>query len=249
MKQTTRMALAGLLALSGSTHAASFDCAKVQARVEKMICADAELSKLDDDMAVAYTTAREVGGDEASLLTTQRQWQKERNSCANALCVKNIYSTRLSSLASAVNSKRAHIEEYSTASRKTGNSNQKICTEISDTLLRISKLPPQSYVDPFYVDSIEMGGRTYGYQGVDLDGDGKADKIEQSCGSPSDGTCTLYVTLSSGGGYEVEEEIFHVMRFESRYYVLVGHPSLMKNHTRRMYALSAKGAELICKSF
>lgn len=248
MKQITWIVLTWLV-LGCPAHAASFDCARAETKVEKLICADAELSKLDEDLAAAYTAAREVRGNEASLRTTQRQWQKERNSCTDAQCVKNSYSTRLSSLANEVNSKQASVETLPTASRKKGNSNQEICTVVSDTLMRISKLPPQSYEDPFYVDSIEIGGRSYSYQSVDLDGDGKADKVEQSCGSPSDGTCTLYVALSSGGGYEVDEEIFHVMHVESKYYLLVGHPSSMKNHRRRMYALSAKGAELVCKSF
>ena len=135
------------------------------------------------------------------------------------------------------------------ASRNPLKANQKVCADVGNALRRISNMPPHSYFDPLYVDSIEAGGRSYAYQNVDLDGDGRPDLVEQSCGSPSDGTCTLNVTLSTGAKYEVNDQIFHVMRFESKYYVLVGHSSSMKNHRRRLYALSATGAQLVCKSF
>jgi uncharacterized protein len=37
--------------------AASFDCASAAARIEKLICADAELSRLDDMLAADYRQA------------------------------------------------------------------------------------------------------------------------------------------------------------------------------------------------
>ena len=230
MKST--LCLMGCLMLPCATWAASFDCSRAQTKVEKLICSDAELSKLDEDLAIAYKTALKASDFPTSLRlqSNQKQWLKKRDDCTAERCVKNSYEARLSSLENSINSKQAGIENSPELAQKTGASNQKICTEVSDTLLRISKLPPQHYVDPFYVDSIEISGRTHSYQNVDLDGDGKFDKVEQSCGSPSDGTCTLYVSLSSGGGYELNEEIFHLMRVRSRYFVLVGHPSAMKNH-------------------
>lgn len=127
--------------------------------------------------------------------------------------------------------------------------NQKICADMGNTLRRISSMQPHSFKDRLHVDSVETGGRSYAYQNVDLDGDGKPDDVKQSCGSPSDGTCTLYVTLSTGGGYEVDEDIFAVIRFRANYYVLVGDTYPKRNTHRRMYALSGKGAELVCKSF
>ena len=39
------------IACAGIAHAASFDCAKAHSKVEKMICVDAELSRLDDDLS------------------------------------------------------------------------------------------------------------------------------------------------------------------------------------------------------
>jgi uncharacterized protein len=56
MKKVKWIVLGGLV-LQGAAQAASFDCAKAQSKVEKIICADAELSKLDEDLATAYWLA------------------------------------------------------------------------------------------------------------------------------------------------------------------------------------------------
>jgi uncharacterized protein len=81
-----------------SVQAASFDCAKAQTKVEKLICSDAELSKLDEYLATAYTKALKVDGKSAEVRNAQRQWVKERNSCIDVACVKHTYAARISSL-------------------------------------------------------------------------------------------------------------------------------------------------------
>lgn len=93
MKNFKWMGLA-VLVLSGAVQAASFDCAKAQSKVEKMICADAELSKLDEDLAQAYATALKIDGKAALTRRQQAQWLKARNNCTDALCVKDEYLTR-----------------------------------------------------------------------------------------------------------------------------------------------------------
>lgn len=90
----------GWLMLSFTVHAASFDCGKATTTVEKLICADAELSKLDEELAAAYKTALQGEKHTESIRQTQKQWMKERNSCADAVCVKRTYETRLQGLAS-----------------------------------------------------------------------------------------------------------------------------------------------------
>ncbi len=71
----------GLGALAcASAHAASFDCAKAATRVEKAICADPKLGKLDEDVAAAYKALAD-GLDEPMrqrLLRSQREWLKAR---------------------------------------------------------------------------------------------------------------------------------------------------------------------------
>lgn len=122
---------------------------------------------------------------------------------------------------------------------------KKICQEVHNALIK------QRYQDQslLFVESVDAGGRDSIYQGIDLDKDGKHEKILQSCGSPMDGTCTLYVGLSNGGGYEMSEELFKVIRFRKKYYVVVGDSYPRTSSRRRLYLLTARGAELNCASF
>ncbi len=89
----------GWLALNGAVQAASFDCAKAQSKVEKLICADAELSKLDEDLAAAYVAAIKDAGN-AGVRQTQKQWAAQRNSCTEVVCVKDAYVKRIAELLS-----------------------------------------------------------------------------------------------------------------------------------------------------
>lgn len=97
MKQLLIM-FAGLV-LATTAQAASFDCAKAGTKVEKLICADAGLSKLDEELNAAYKTALQDEKQADSIKQMQKQWMKERNGCADAVCVKRAYETRLLSLA------------------------------------------------------------------------------------------------------------------------------------------------------
>ena len=98
MKNFEWLSLAALV-LSGAVQAASFDCAKAQSKVEKMICADAELSKLDEDMAQAYSAALKET-DNAGVRQNQKQWAMQRNSCTEVACVKDAYVKRIAELSS-----------------------------------------------------------------------------------------------------------------------------------------------------
>jgi|ERR1035437_9055594 uncharacterized protein len=51
------VAIAALIAIGQSLHAASFDCAKARRGYEALICANQELSKADDALADAYHRA------------------------------------------------------------------------------------------------------------------------------------------------------------------------------------------------
>jgi uncharacterized protein len=57
-------------------HAASFDCSKASAPVEKAICSDAALSALDGQMADVYRSAYQALSDEGKglLKTGQKEW-------------------------------------------------------------------------------------------------------------------------------------------------------------------------------
>jgi uncharacterized protein len=80
--------------------AASFDCAKASTRVEKAICADAALSRLDELLGRFYFAARErLAENGACLVADQQQWLRAgRNPCADADCLKKAYLERLAEL-------------------------------------------------------------------------------------------------------------------------------------------------------
>jgi uncharacterized protein len=91
------MALFWIL-LTAFAQAASFDCAKASTKVETMICGDAELSKLDEDLNTAYLSAMQDGSLTKAARRDQKEWLKVRNGCADKKCVKDIYESRIAQL-------------------------------------------------------------------------------------------------------------------------------------------------------
>jgi len=91
--------LLGLL-WSAAAAAASFPCDKAQSRIEKAICADAEVSALDEYLGRYYQAARATLRESASCLAAdQRQWLGSvRNACPDAACLKKVYLERLGEL-------------------------------------------------------------------------------------------------------------------------------------------------------
>jgi uncharacterized protein len=94
------LAAAVLLGAAHSVSAQSFDCAKAQSAVEKMICADQQLRELDEHLGRYYAAARGVLGTGASCLQSdQSQWLKlKRAGCRDAACLKTLYLDRLAEL-------------------------------------------------------------------------------------------------------------------------------------------------------
>lgn len=91
-----------LLALPGTGHAASFDCAKSTSPTEKTICADGKLSKLDSELSVVWKKVLSQGGDTTALKSSQLQWLKQRDACGDdASCLGDRYHERLASLSGA----------------------------------------------------------------------------------------------------------------------------------------------------
>lgn len=87
------------LALSGVVHAASFNCAKAQTQVEKMICSDVELTKLDKQLGQAWKRHLRDNKFQDQFRNTQKQWMGHRNECADAECLKQTYQARLQQMA------------------------------------------------------------------------------------------------------------------------------------------------------
>ena len=82
----------GTLTLSQS-HAASFDCSKAGTQVEKAICSDPELGRLDEELMAAY---KKVAATERKA---QRAWLKYRNTCGpDVQCLTGMYESRIAVL-------------------------------------------------------------------------------------------------------------------------------------------------------
>jgi uncharacterized protein YecT (DUF1311 family) len=73
----------------------SFDCAKAGSRAEEIVCSSPELSKMDKGLARAYQQARATAQEPRALVREQRRWLSERNSCADAACIKVAYEARV----------------------------------------------------------------------------------------------------------------------------------------------------------
>lgn len=97
------LALVGLLMLPISLYAAGFDCAKASSWAEKTICADPQLSDLDELLAASYKKALAGSSEAVSLKTAQKHWLGSvRDVCQNKECLKAAYTSRLAELNSAV---------------------------------------------------------------------------------------------------------------------------------------------------
>lgn len=93
-------AILALLGTIDSVPAASFDCNKATSHVEKSICADPELSILDEHLGRYYEGARlTLQGAEACFKTDQTRWLKSvRNICGDKACLRTAYLNRLGEL-------------------------------------------------------------------------------------------------------------------------------------------------------
>ena len=101
--------------LAAHAEAASFDCKKAKTEIGKTICADPQLSALDEKLAEVYRTALAKLSPEGQRLLRegQRTWLKVLPSdCAakdtSRICIETAYKDRLRELAS----KMVQVGEY-----------------------------------------------------------------------------------------------------------------------------------------
>lgn len=103
MKRWTLSAFAffsfGLYSLPA--FSASFDCRKASTWVERTVCSDAQLSKLDDELAQHYQDEMEDAKDNSVDYTTQKRQDQnlwlifQRNTCPDKTCLIQEYKERL----------------------------------------------------------------------------------------------------------------------------------------------------------
>ncbi|WP_217182781.1 lysozyme inhibitor LprI family protein [Methylobacter tundripaludum] len=83
-----------LFCAASTVNAASFDCTKAAIDVEKIICSDTFISKLDDRLNINFREEIEKASDEekTNLIKHQKHWLKfTRNRCEDAKCVRRAY--------------------------------------------------------------------------------------------------------------------------------------------------------------
>lgn len=80
--------------VSANVYAASYNCARAQSSIEKMICANPQLSLLDEKLAADYKTAAKATQSKDMVLE-QRKWISEvRNLCMDTACLVREYKAR-----------------------------------------------------------------------------------------------------------------------------------------------------------
>jgi len=91
--------IVGVIAVSGTLQAASFDCLKAATNVEKLIFSDPAISQLDSELGAAYKTKIDKAAHKDALKQEQRQWLKtELNTCKDSGCLSKAYSQRIAEL-------------------------------------------------------------------------------------------------------------------------------------------------------
>ena len=79
--------------------AAGFDCSKSHTFIEKAICNDKQLSRLDDELADAYKNSLYATSDKNGMRENQRKWlEKSRNLCQDKACLVRVYEERIKEL-------------------------------------------------------------------------------------------------------------------------------------------------------
>jgi uncharacterized protein len=106
-----------LLLISQAIHAASFDCAKAASKSEKQICANPQLSALDEELARVYDAAKNQLSPESQKLfiSGQKSWLKFHSS--------SCFYDQSAKPADKTSSSQCQIQEYKSrieSLRKTG---------------------------------------------------------------------------------------------------------------------------------
>ena len=84
-----------------TASAASFDCDKAATFVEKEICTNLVLSRLDDALADNYRMmlASDVGADtRVRQKALQKAWMAGRNRCTDYACIEQAYRGRVDAI-------------------------------------------------------------------------------------------------------------------------------------------------------
>ncbi|MDQ5988390.1 MAG: hypothetical protein CSYNP_04150 [Syntrophus sp. SKADARSKE-3] len=122
---------------------------------------------------------------------------------------------------------------------------------------KVALLIRNGTIDKYVLESKDIPdrGRASEYPNIDLDNDGKMDKIIVDSGEAGS---FLDVRLSSGGGYDIEDGFMMLVGFDKQIYALVTYWEWKRNKDdskdghiigHRLYQLTKHKAEIICDNF
>jgi len=106
MQRFTLFGMVTLLLAANTACAASYDCDKASTKVEKMICTDPELSKMDEKLGSSYHDALKTVSNPFALRLQQRKWMKLRNQCTDKSCLEAAYQGRIDEIIAIAKEKR-----------------------------------------------------------------------------------------------------------------------------------------------
>ena len=92
--------------LAAPACAASFDCTAARAPADRIICDDAQLSRLDAELGVAYAAAADAVPRSDLLRAEQRTWITKRDKLADAEAMRRAYQDRIGELQQAADAAR-----------------------------------------------------------------------------------------------------------------------------------------------
>jgi uncharacterized protein len=164
-------------------QAASFDCTKAATSIDKLICNDRELLKLDDKLDSAYKASLKNSPHTIAIRQSQRKWMRVRNDCTDTACVKLTYESRLKELTE--DTQRADFGEYIPFDTLYTKYNPVLCDKFLgvNINLRIAS-PSKEDADDFFkmcpnisqsVKNVALDD--YALYQVDIDNDGIEDKV------------------------------------------------------------------------
>lgn len=98
--KTGFLIFAGVICVQNSFAAIlPVDCTETDNDVEKTICGNSRLKKLETEIQQQITAASKVGKVPTEILeTTQQQWVETRNQCQQLSCIEDSYNSRLSEI-------------------------------------------------------------------------------------------------------------------------------------------------------
>ncbi len=99
MKKLSLFILFADCLLAPIAYSASFNCSKAHSKIEKMICADKELSAMDSELLPIYQQARKATNNSKAFRNNGKKTLRWRNkNCKNKACLVKWYKDRRAEL-------------------------------------------------------------------------------------------------------------------------------------------------------